>query len=1257
MSNFLSTKNTTPNGSIYPFTNKLDNFIATTNYNFQFYDMTISDRWSKALTEYNTEQKHIAAYCQNVNNTPMDQSRMMVIMFGRDELGRSVSVQVDNFRPFVYVQFLTKDSENDRSIIMEYICKKIIKNGAGLDYEFERKFDSNGFTPTSMTNPDRKQFLVAKLYLVNLSQFRALKAYEMKRQELMKIVLKPPARFISSGNSDVLVLMEQVDILETDVPLTHKFVEQVGVKFNQWVCIDQLFQVDQYYTTTQIEFQCTTKNIKPSEKFGPSDFAPFRIASFDTEWYTPHISAQLPGSDVKERRFVQKGTVEDSLINFTTCVQEYGKTEVIDILHYVKSPFHDQPVYDLKELENEEGLKFKRTIKTFEYSNQWDCINGWATHLNEDIDVDFLTYWNGNFDLVYLKSLVDLLGDPISIVSSYLEYIATSIRYKKKNGDHDTQYLTEVTKQLNKRFMMVNVAEHCDKKKELLQLLNPKQAKDSQQRAFKKSPAFVYHEIADDLKDAILPSSLFNMNTIRNAWLAMYKGDDFEGWFANQRIHFIDRFEAMYQKALTIRNPLKSKLYSMGKIIGNQPVYTKKALNNSAKGENNIKYFMFDGIIAYDMMHQVKDRKKFDEYSLKYCAKNLLKNEAKIDLPPNRISEDYESADCAELYRYAIVDAELPLLIGNSLKIVLDMIVSSQGVFVDIKKMVISGEQIKTWCLLSYFGHLQNIVMSKDLSGQHLLDKNDRSRKSKYSGATVLTAVAGMHDKPIFTSDFGSLYPSIMIENNICCTSLVYDEKFLSIPNITYNKIEISEGVFAYFVTHVEGLSVQIQKYLKERRVDLRKEQAKHPYESPEWWVYEIRQTREKLNMNAIYGFFGVSFGFRPVQAVSAAVTSKGRGMLVDAVTYHNEYTLQHGLNTEVVYGDTDSIMLKAHDYDGSPLGISMSIIHGKKLARYVTSRFGGAITLEHENIYYPYVLYTKKKYIGRKYTQSNFEITLVDGTILDGRNKDIDFEDIDPQQVVSAKLIKAPQTTKKGVESVRRDKFKLMRETHGNSVELLLDFKMDELKKYVLEQINKIVENKVSTIDYSASGQLKKRYKDPPSHAVARDKMRDRNPGSEPMNGDRIYFVYMEMPIGVKRKKCAFDLKYAVDMADKMKIDRLAYLDLMRNPICQLLEPMFPNAGKWFNIAHDMARGQLNNNFSLTNKKDSFIELVAEFEKKYNANMGEAPQKRKRIESLAIETETKQPTSRYNQEKKKKLVTKSFPIDYLFKKPTPHSE
>lgn len=81
------------------------------------------------------------------------------------------------------------------------------------------------------------------------------------------------------------------------------------------------------------------------------------------------------------------------------------------------------------------------------------------------------------------------------------------------------------------------------------------------------------------------------------------------------------------------------------------------------------------------------------------------------------------------------------------------------------------------------------------------------------------------------------------------------------------------------------------------------------------------------------------------------------------------EYSIANGKShdAEVIYGDTDSVMVKFGPQD-LPTVMQM----GSEAADFVTAKFIKPIKLEFEKVYFPYLLISKKRYAGLYWTNPN---------------------------------------------------------------------------------------------------------------------------------------------------------------------------------------------------------------------------------------------------------------------------------------------
>jgi DNA polymerase delta subunit 1 len=119
--------------------------------------------------------------------------------------------------------------------------------------------------------------------------------------------------------------------------------------------------------------------------------------------------------------------------------------------------------------------------------------------------------------------------------------------------------------------------------------------------------------------------------------------------------------------------------------------------------------------------------------------------------------------------------------------------------------------------------------------------------------------------------------------------------------------------------------------------------------------VQNGRQLALKVSANSVYGFTGATVGQLPCVPIASSVTSYGRQLLEKTKEFvETEFTIAKGYqhNAQVVYGDTDSVMIKFgpdNVKDTFPLAI--------KAAEECPNTSPKPIDLEFEKVYFPYLL------------------------------------------------------------------------------------------------------------------------------------------------------------------------------------------------------------------------------------------------------------------------------------------------------------
>ncbi|ESN96944.1 hypothetical protein HELRODRAFT_193403 [Helobdella robusta] len=177
------------------------------------------------------------------------------------------------------------------------------------------------------------------------------------------------------------------------------------------------------------------------------------------------------------------------------------------------------------------------------------------------------------------------------------------------------------------------------------------------------------------------------------------------------------------------------------------------------------------------------------------------------------------------------------------------------------------------------------------------MNKSSR-RKPAYEGGLVLEPKKGFYDHFILLLDFNSLYPSIIQEYNICFTTVSSNN-----PVESGADGKSDEGIILNSGLPPGVLPTEIRK-LVESRKQVRGLMKSCDEKSDLYLQYDIRQKALKLTANSMYGCLGFSSSRFYAKRLAALVTGKGREILLKT------RDLVQAMGIEVIYGDTDSIMV-----------------------------------------------------------------------------------------------------------------------------------------------------------------------------------------------------------------------------------------------------------------------------------------------------------------------------------------------------------
>lgn len=551
-------------------------------------------------------------------------------------------------------------------------------------------------------------------------------------------------------------------------------------------------------------------------------------------------------------------------------------------------------------------------------------------------------------------------------------------------------------------------------------------------------------------------------------------------------------------------------------------MYSAK-FSSSAYGDNEYNMVSSEGRMQIDLLELYKREHKLVSYSLNSVSEHFL-GDKKVDMPIPEMFARYRSgtdADMKAIGEYCIKDTELPLQLMGKLNDIPNLMEMAKATYVPMNFLIERGQQIKVFSQIARQTRLDDMV---------IITLIDASTKDSFVGATVLAAQKGSYMSEVVTGlDFASLYPTIMRAHNLCYNTIVLDAKYDKLEDVTYETVEWSteSGNQSYrFAQNKQGILPKILENLAKSRKAAKKDMAaaKDPFMKS---VYNGKQLAFKVSMNSIYGFCAAHA--LPCKPISACVTTIGRNM----IDHTKQLVEEWYPGSRVIYGDTDSVMV-IFNTDGrqGQAMLERSFELGEEAAERITKTFKHPIELEFEKCYWPYLLFSKKRYCGLMYTKPEAP----------------DYIDI------------------KGLQVVRRDCAPFVKDI---SKDILNTLMYEKNVNKAMEQAKSIgqrlLDGKIPVDQLVVSKTLRKDYKNnkQPHLEVAR-KIEERNPGSGPKCGERVPYVFVET--GVKdhlQYQRAEDPTY-VQENKNVKVDLLYYMEhSLFNPIQSLFEVFLTNPSK----------------------------------------------------------------------------------------------
>jgi DNA polymerase delta subunit 1 len=505
-------------------------------------------------------------------------------------------------------------------------------------------------------------------------------------------------------------------------------------------------------------------------------------------------------------------------------------------------------------------------------------------------------------------------------------------------------------------------------------------------------------------------------------------------------------------------------------------------------------------------------------------------------MSPKEMFARYKEEDpvkLGEVAEYCIKDTLLPHRLTKKLCTLLNLLEMAKATWVPLCFLVERGQQIKVFSQLT--------KKARELGYMVPTIKYGSIPEEPYEGATVLEAQKGAYYTPITALDFEALYPSIMTAHNLCYSTLVMDERrYGNVPGVEYETFSVGDRTYK-FAQNVPSLLPSILIELKQFRKKAKKDMAAATGAMKE--VYNGKQLAYKVSMNSVYGFTGAGKGILPCVPIASTTTCKGRMMIEDT----KNYVEKNFPGAKVRYGDTDSVMVEfdVGDRTGEE-AVKYSWEIGERAAEECSALFKKPNNLELEKVYWPYFLYSKKRYAAKLWTKGKDD------------QMHMDYIDI------------------KGLQVVRRDNTPHVREVCKELLDVVLTSNdTGPPKDLAQKRANELLSGQVPNDKLILSQSLSDSYKvggnsvsitSPQSsqinqaHVQVVNKMRERKPGSEPQSGDRV--PYLLVNSGNPRAK-AFEKSEDPKYVDENNIPvdyHYYFVNKFLNPVCDLLDPLYDN-------------------------------------------------------------------------------------------------
>lgn len=982
----------------------------------------------------------------------------MIKVFGATQDGSTVSVTIKNFTPYFYVKLPDKWGKREVQYFKEYItnrCKTCGYSSSIVSFKLVERKDFWGFT-------NQKLFKFARICFRNITCMRQVQKW-LSYDVCVPMVAQKIKFKLYESNIDPFIRFMHINDLEP----------------SGWIKLKpgKYSKTDIMTTNCSIDVEIDWKYVEP---YKLDDTAPFLIASFDIECTSS--SGEFPVPVKKDYKHVSSRLYDiykSELENSTSYTVHDGVKKCI--LHALG--------YDVS---CEFGMH-RETIKTpIKHSLEF-----MTCHIDKYID-DIVTVLSGKF--VYENNVKPT---PEAMIATINDILTSKMCLPALAGDSIIQIGTT--------FHRYGQRECCYRHIITLGSCDPIDGVDIETCENEKQVLLKWRDLIKKMNpDVITGYNIFG----------------FDFWY-------------MYERSKELH--IAEEFLKLSRIQSKVCEFKENKLSSSALGDNILKFIDMTGTVLIDLMKVVQRDHKLDSYKLDNVAHHFM-GLNKHDVSPQDIFrlQKGTSKDRMVIADYCVQDCSLCNMLMIKLEILANNMGMSNVCLVPLSYIFMRGQGIKIFSLVlkecKDAGYLIPVIRPPYRKATDIVEEED-----SYEGAIVLDPNEGIYiSDPVSVLDYASLYPSSMISENLSHDCIVIDPKYDNLPGVEYLNVtyDVYEGVgdkkvktgeqicrFVQPPNNEKGIVPNIlMKLLKARkttrkRLALQKLTTKdqttyngsyddvtHVFTTESGEMIEVSnddsvtdlfndfqkavldglQNAYKVTANSLYGQIGAKTSPIYLKDIAACTTATGRKMILKAKEF-----LEQNYNAHIIYGDTDSLFVVFPDsilneeqnrLTGSDKG-KAKIMPSIKTAQQASKEFKLTIKhphdLEYEKTFWPFILLSKKRYVGNLY----------------------EMDDVKCKQKSMGIVLK------------RRDNAQIVKRVYGGVIDIILNKQnVPESVEFLKTSLEELVNGNCPMEDLVITKSLRSEYKDPTriAHKVLAERIKRRDPGNAPQVNDRIPFVYV---------------------------------------------------------------------------------------------------------------------------------------------------